>query len=214
MTAPTEDVDWTAVDRRGRQLDWLALPALPLLTLAIVVVDQRLEVFDGVAGWAFVTAVVLVMIVVLLVSRSPQRRRRTAEAHRVQYAVRRHVDPGPELRERADRQARTYARSPWLGAVYPLLAATYAVNGRWDHPVRTAVALVVVAGFFLGLSWWWTTQARAARRWLADPPGPTRALPVPARWERWLGRRWLGVATVGCLALGLAIGLLAALLDR
>lgn len=210
MTAPTEDVDWAAVERRGRRLQWLAAPLFPLYVLAIVGVDSRFDTLPALLGWVVLVAAVLVVVGLAVVGRGPDRRRRAAEARRIQYAIRHRVDPGPDLRERADRQARTFARSSWLGLVFPMLLVSYALNGRWDHPVRTSLALLVTGSCFLGVSWWYLSQARAARRWLTDPPGPARVAEADPSARRW---PWLGIVAVTCLALGLLLGLVAALLD-
>jgi len=210
MTAPTEDVDWAAVDRRGRRLPWLAVPAFALFALAYGSASTWGTALHGTLLWALPLLAVVVLASVALVGRRTGRRAKAVDAQRIQYAVRHHTDPGPELRERTDQQATHFARLPWLGAAYPLLALTFALNADWDHAVSTAVAVAVVAAFFLGLAGWWTVQARAARRWLADPPGPARVVDPDPSARRW---RWLGIVAVTCLALGLLLGLLVALLD-
>ena len=206
----TTTVDWAAIERRGRRLQWWALPAYPLLVVAYGTAAGWEDLLGGALLWGAAAVALLGAAALVLVGRRPRRRARTAEAQRIQHALQHHLDPGPELRERADRQARTFARTPWLGATYPLLAGTLALSADWSHPARTGIALAVVTGLFLALSVWWTRQARAARRWLADPPGRTQPLPPANSVMAW---RWLGVAAVSCLGLGLVLGVVAALLD-
>ena len=205
-------VDWTAVDRRGRRQAWAAVPVLPLF-LAAVVADN--DLLDGV-GWGVGLPVLAVVTLGLLAvtarQQAPVRRARADEAVRVQYALLHQVDPGPALRERVDRQAGHFAEIRWLGVAYPLLAVTFLDPGEWARSTWALLADVLLAGAFLALSWWWLRQTRAARRWLADPPGGSRARPAPAGWERYLGRRWLGIAAVGCLVLGVVFGPLAVFL--
>ena len=125
MSAPTQDVDWAAVERRGRRQAWLVPVALPLLLTAAT---ARNDLLDGV-GWR-ARAVVLAVLTLGLVAavahqQRPARRVRADEAVRVQYAVQHHVDPGPALRERADRQARYLDRVRWLWLGYPLMSLAF-----------------------------------------------------------------------------------------
>ena len=98
-----------------------------------------------------------------------------AEGLLAEYAVLRSVDPGVGRREAADATAKGFvftrfiAWPLWLGAVALLLAF-----GQWDEPAWAVPgALLVVVGAAVHLTAV-EREARAGRRWRADPPGPPR----------------------------------------
>jgi hypothetical protein len=71
---------------------------------------------------------------------------------------------------------------------------------------------VVIVAAVVAITVWWRRQADAARRWLAEPPGPARTTPAPRRWETWMsGRRllWLmlGVAAVTLVSTAVLVAL-------
>jgi hypothetical protein len=56
---------------------------------------------------------------------------------------------------------------------------------------------------------------QAARRYLADPPGPTRAVPPPTWAVRWLtGRRGLLTVLGGSMVIGLVLGIVIVLVTH
>jgi hypothetical protein len=56
---------------------------------------------------------------------------------------------------------------------------------------------------------------QAARRYLADPPGPTREAAAPTGAVRWLtGRRGVLTLVGGSVAVGLVLGLVIVLVTR
>jgi hypothetical protein len=105
-------------------------------------------------------------------------RGRTGDAGRLlsEYAVLRHRDPGVGRRDPADGAAKNFVRWPFLTWLWLLAAVTLPlVVEPWDRPewaVPGAVLLVIAAGVQLFAR---EREARAGRRWLADPPGPPRA---------------------------------------
>ncbi|MGY1847149.1 hypothetical protein [Blastococcus sp. SYSU DS1021] len=122
------------------------------------------------------------------------------------------MDPGPGLRERADVQARYQAGVGWLVWVLPAGPAALLPGARWDRPVSTVPAALLVAGGAVGLTVWWRRRVAWARRWLADPPGPPREVPPPGRAERWFTRpRTALLAMAAVLVIGLLAGLVAGL---
>lgn len=214
MTEQPEHIDWDEVERRARERE-------PLVTLTFIAVvagwaglSEQLFSFSGTAKW-IVAAVYAGTFLLLLVAQRvhPRFRARNAEGYRLQYALRRHVDPGPELRGKVDRQAGHMARIVWfrwwlllLLPVGPLIAAP------WDRPLVTVPsALVLVAGVAAGALSMRRLYADA-RRWVSDPPGPPRELPPPRRWERWFSGWpfvWALVAIVlvtVAVVLGLSLG--------
>ncbi|MBJ7451088.1 MAG: hypothetical protein JHC71_03265 [Blastococcus sp.] len=104
-------------------------------------------------------------------------RGREGEAGRLlaEYAVLRHVDPGVGRRAPADEAARDFVRGRFLGWLW--LAGSLAlplVLGQWDQPAWavTGAVLLGIAAVVQVVDT--ERQARAGRRWLADPPGPPR----------------------------------------
>ena len=104
-------------------------------------------------------------------------RGREGEAGRLlaEYAVLRHVDPGVGRRAPADEAARDFVRGRFLGWFWLVGAlALPLIWGQWNQPawaVPGAVLLVVAAVVQVTAT---ERQARAGRRWRADPPGPLR----------------------------------------
>lgn len=102
---------------------------------------------------------------------------REGEARRLlsEYAVLRHVDPGVGRRAPADETARDFVRGRfllwlWLTGALALLL----IWGQWEQPawaVTGAVLLGIAAVVQVVAR---EREARAGRRWLADPPGPPR----------------------------------------
>lgn len=210
MTGPTDDVDRTAVGRGRQWRRWLSLAAVMVCSAAFVVVlSGSIPALLGPLGWAVVAAYLIACLVADRQGRRPDERRRSADARRIEHALREHLDPGPELRERADRQAQHLSRAGWSAPVFPLLLLTLLDDAPWDRPALAVPAVVVLAGGLGVLMLFVLRSARDARRWLADPPGPPRQLPPPLRWQRSI--RWVAVLGAIALFLGLVVGLVAEL---
>ena len=120
------------------------------------------------------------------------------------------------MQARTDRQARYLAGISWAGwLVVPGLLGLL-LGGQWDRrPVAAAVGAVLIVGSAVVYVQWWHARLAAARRWVADPPGPPRMALPPTAAERWLtGRRGLAIVVGSALALGLILGLVLALAAR
>jgi hypothetical protein len=102
-------------------------------------------------------------------------RRRQDEGLLAESAVLRYVNPGPGRHGRADDTARAFVGrrlSGWL--VTLAFLALPLIGGRWDRPgwAVPGAVLLVLGGTVQLLAL--EREARAGRRWLADPPGPRR----------------------------------------
>ena len=205
-TAP--DVDWAAVERRARWLDALAVPVLGIWFASLAALTGR-SLLPGVTGWWPVAGLVVLLCLVLVLQRTVPHLRRNAEiGHRVQFALRHHVDPGPGARERADVFARRQARLRWVVWALPLVLLGVLAGGQWDRPaVAVPAALVFLAVVAVG-GLQVDRQVRRARRWVADPPGPDREVPAPTAVDRWTSGRRLALASLGLGALAGLLGVL------
>ena len=121
-----------------------------------------------------VTAFVLVLLGTMVwqfgtaQGRDDQARRLLSE-----YAVLRHVDPGVGRRVPADEAARDFVRGRLFGWLWLVGAlALPLIWGQRDQPawaVTGAVLLAIAAVVQLAAR---EREARAGRRWRAEPPGP------------------------------------------
>lgn len=129
---------------------------------------------DALIGWeqaGWVPAVVAVLVWRRLWWPSGKRLTREATG----TALRRHEDPGPELRQATEEHApETLARSPWqawgLAVVLILLAAGCVAVGwhrgdGWDAAPAPVLLAVAVGAVVVDL-----VSRQRARRWLDDPP--------------------------------------------
>ena len=128
---------------------------------------------EALMGWD--NAALLLVPAVLIWRRlwHPSSKRRTRET--TVAALRRHEDPGAELREAAGAHARgSLARSPWparaLAAGLLALAVACAVVGRqrgdaWDAAPAPALLVVAIGAVVVD-----RVSRQRARRWLDDPP--------------------------------------------
>jgi hypothetical protein len=102
-------------------------------------------------------------------------RRRQGEGLVAECAVLRHVDPGIGRYGRADGAARAFVDRRLSGWLFGLaFLALPLIAGSWDRPewaVPGAVLLALCVAVQLAVL---EREARAGRRWLADPPGPRR----------------------------------------
>ena len=130
-------------------------------------------------------------------------------------ALREHRDPGPGLRERTDTLAQQYARTWWAVWLWPFLAGTQLLTMEWDDPARATVATVLFVGVAVTFALYYRGLTRAARRWLADPPGPPREPAAPAVSQQvWASGGRLALIVTGAVVAGVAIGLLLVLVTH
>ncbi|MCF6745706.1 hypothetical protein E9529_15780 [Blastococcus sp. KM273128] len=212
MTAPAGEIDWDTAERRERRHELLGLPGIACFFVGMVLLTGGIGPLTGGAAWAVVGGM-LAFIVLMTASSQliPRLRANTSGGYRIQIALNRHIDPGPEWRARTDRQARYTAGVAWFGWAALIAPLAFLLNGQWDRPMAAAAGTVLLVGAASAWMLWWRRRVLAARRWLADPPGPAREALPPTTAERWLtGRRGLATIVVSALALGLIIGLVAA----
>lgn len=208
------DVDWAAVERRAARRSALAVLPFTAVLAALVVVSGRFVFWEGAAAWtALGIWAALALVGYLVAPRLSGDPLRLARAVRIQYAVRNRVDPGPELRTRADVQARYLAQTTWLFWLLPVTPIGLVLGADWERPYATVPAVLVIVGAALWFAWWWRRETAAAQRWVDDPPGPPREPPPLSRRERWLSRRrvlgFIAIGLVAAVVAGLAIGLAA-----
>jgi hypothetical protein len=208
MTAPTGEIDWDDAERRERRRDLLAAPGLIAFFAGIVLLTGGFGFWTGGTAWVVVGIILAVFGMTTAAQAGPRARVRRSAAYRIQAAVRHHVDPGPELRARADGQARYMVKVSWAGRLVLLGPLGLLLGGQWDRrPVAAAVGAVLVVGVAAGYVRWWRARLADARRWVANPPGPSREAPPQTTAEHWLtGRRGLALI-VGLTLLALVVGL-------
>jgi lysylphosphatidylglycerol synthetase-like protein (DUF2156 family) len=208
MTAPTGEIDWDDAERRQRRRDLLAAPALIAFFAGIVLLTGGFGFWTGGTAWVVVGVILAIIGMTAAAQSGTRARAKRSAAYRIQAAVRHHVDPGPELRARADGQARYLTKVSWAGWLVLLGPLGLLLGGQWDRrPVAAAVGAVLVVGVAAGYVRWWRARLADARRWVANPPGPSREAPPPTTAEHWLtGRRGLALL-VALLLLGLVVGL-------
>ena len=213
MSAPADGLDWDAAERRERRRDLLTAPLLVGFLAGIVLLTGGFGLWTGGAAWTGVGVLLALAGLALSTSQlSRQQGDRLAAAYRIQAALRTHADPGPELRRRADAQARYTARTAWVGWALPLGLLGVLIGGDWDRrPVAASVGAALVVGVAASYTLWMRARLAQARRWLADPPGPPREAAPPATAERWTtGRRAavvVGSVTVLAVMAGLTLAL-------
>jgi hypothetical protein len=201
-----EQVDWSAVERDARRSAVWAIVGFTAFFASLVPLTGGFAFWEGRAAWIvvglFVAVGIVLQVLVLLRSRTSERAARNL---RFRYALLHRVDPGPGVREKVDLAARQLSTVGWLWWVFPLTPVSFLLQGRWDRPLVALPAAVVLVGAVVAFVLWWQRSAAAARRWVADPPGPHRAVPPPSRRERWVsGRRlvWVLVAVFALAVLG------------
>jgi hypothetical protein len=205
MTAPAGEVDWDEAERRERRRELWALAGLAAYFAGMVLVTGGFGFFTDGAAWAAVGVLLALFVLMLAAYRLiPRLRAKSSGGYRTQIALSQHIDPGPDWRARTDRDARYWAGMPWVGWVAPLAPLAFLLNGQWDRPVAAVAGTVLLVGAVSAWILWWQRRVRAARRWLADPPGPAREALPPTTAERWLtGRRGLALIIGSALALAL-----------
>ncbi|CAA9223781.1 MAG: hypothetical protein AVDCRST_MAG52-640 [uncultured Blastococcus sp.] len=210
------EIDWDEAERRERRRDLLlGVPGIAAFFVGLVLVTESVGFLTGGAAWA---AVGVLLTFLLLMTAAfqliPRLRAISSGGYRIQIALSRHIDPGPEWRARTDRQARYVAGVTWFGWAALIAPLAFLLNGQWNRPVAAAAGTVLLVGAVSAWTLWWRRQLLAARRWLADPPGPAREALPPTTAERWLtGRRGPAIIAGSALALGLIIWLVAAFVE-
>ena len=210
-TAP--ETDWAAVEQRAWRTDLLVVPVLGAWFASVLALTGRF-VLAGVGAWWLLAGYLVLFCVLLVLQRAVPRLRRNAElGHRVQYALRHHVDPGPGAREKTDVLARRTARTRWVTVTSPLVALAVLAGGRWSHPAVAVPAAVVFLAVTAAGVLQVDRQVRRAQRWVADPPGPLRDAPAPTAVDRWTTGRRLLLASLGLGVVGGLVGVLVGLLS-
>ncbi|RBY79086.1 hypothetical protein DQ239_05305 [Blastococcus sp. TF02-09] len=175
--APTrelgDDATAEAAERAREELLTQCGTQLPLLAgIALLLVEPQRWSSDA---WYGAAALLLVAGTAVWQYGTRHGQEGQAEVLVAEYAVLRSVDPGVGRRHVADETAKRFAWTRfiawplWLGAVGLLL-----VFGQWGRPAWAlpgAVLVVVAAAVHLTAR---EREARAGRRWRADPPGPPR----------------------------------------
>jgi hypothetical protein len=215
VSAPADGVDWDAAERRERRRDLLAGPLLVGFFVGIVLLTGGLRLLDR-------------RCCVDRDRRLPRARRAGTHRRPTEPAaarpgdcrspapgrLRAHADPGPELRGRADQQARYTARTAWVVWTLPLGPLGLVIGGDWDsRPVAAAVGAALVVGAAVAYGLWTRARLTQARRWLADPPGPPREAPPPTAAERWSTGRRVAVVVGSVFVLAVAAGFVLAVTD-
>lgn len=174
-TGQSADVDWAEVERRGLRQQPLGVLLPPLVLGAIVLLTGKFSFWAGADAWRAIGVFVAVGLVLGLVGMAtPRFRTRAREGFRLQYALRHHVDPGPELREKADRYAHRMAGNGWMAWFFPFIPVGFLFTGRWDRPLLAVPAMLVLLAAVVAALLWWRRMTAAAQRWADDPPGPAR----------------------------------------
>ena len=176
--APAGEIgdDATAeVAQRAREQLWITSARLLLYAAGVTMLFGEPQSWSA-EFWMGATAFVLVLLGTV-VWEFGTARGRDGQARRLlaEYAVLHHVDPGVGRRVAADEAARNFARDRYVGWLWLVAAlALPLVWGQWDQPawaVPGAVLLAIVAVVQVIDT---ERQARAGRRWRADPPGVPR----------------------------------------
>jgi hypothetical protein len=115
VTGATDAIDWDAVERRARRRELLAVPVLLVVLGALFGLMGRVAFWQGRAAWIAVAVYAALFAITLAVTRMrPGMRQRQNDAYRIQHAVIHHVDPGPDLREKADAFVRRQLALSWF----------------------------------------------------------------------------------------------------
>lgn len=176
--APTREIgdDATAeVAERAREQLWTTTGTL--LPYAVGAALLFLEPQSWTVEFSMGATAFVLVLLGTVVWQFGTARGREGEAGRLlaEYAVLRHVDPGVGRRVPADEAARDFVRGRFLGWFWLVGALALPwIWGQWDQPawaVTGAVLLGIAAIVQVAAR---EREARAGRRWRADPPGPPR----------------------------------------
>ena len=187
----------------------LVLPAVVLgLGVPRMLLTGGYAGVHGAAAWTLLAVVAgSLTALALLTPVVPWLARRAGEAARVRQALHARTDPGTGLRTRLDVHARRVLRLHWVGRAVPVVPAVLLLQGRWDRPGTALPAAVVLVAGYAALALWHRRQTVAAAAWVADRPGPLRAVPPPPWWEPWLGGRRVLALAVGYVLAVVAVTL-------
>lgn len=125
-------------------------------------------------GWAVAAGLVAGVLLAHVLGRVLDRTRWQQSRYVAEHAVLHHLDPGLGRRQAADRRARDMSWGRSFALVWVALLAVQTVSGDLDDPVWAAAGIALFALVLAVLVPPAVLEARAARRWLADPPGPPR----------------------------------------
>ena len=208
MTGQVEQVDWEAVERRERRMGTIGVPVLAAYFMALLLLTGRYAFWEGRAAWVALGVFVGVVLVVQVAAWFRRRTGPRVRMLRFRYALLHRVYPGPGVREKVDAAARQMAGMGWLAWFFPFGQLGLLLGGRWDQPLLSVPAALVVVGATAWFVLYWRRMTAAARRWVADPPGPDREVPPPTRRERLTSGRNLVWFFVGLIVVGVVAGLI------
>jgi uncharacterized membrane protein len=210
VTEQVDEVDWDEVERRERRLGLVAFPVLVVVFASFVLLTGRYAFWEGRSAWVAVGGFLGIVLVAQVVAAARGRTGPRARMLRFRYALLHRVDPGPDVRGKVDVAARQMARMGWLWWVFPLTPASLLLGARWERPLTTVPAALLLVGATAWFVVYWRRMTAASRRWVASPPGPDREVPPPTRRERLMsgrGLKWLIIGLLGVVAVGLVVGL-------
>jgi hypothetical protein len=207
MTEQVDEVDWDEVERREGRWGLVAFPVFAAVMVSFVLLSGRFLLWEGPAAWLALGVFLVVGLVLGLVSAVRTRSGPRARMLRFRYALLHRVDPGPGVREKVDVAARQFAGLGWLIWLFPLGPLGLLLGGRWDRPLFSVPAALVIVGATAWVVVYWRRMTTAGRRWVAHPPGPAREVPPPTRRERLTSGRGMKWLMVGIIAVGVVVGL-------
>jgi hypothetical protein len=201
-------VDWDDVETRARRRELLAVPVLLAVLGALFGLMGRFAFWEGRAAWIALAVYAGLFVVTLAVSRMrPELRDRQRGAYRLQHAVAHHVDPGPELRDKADALVRRLLALSWSRWwIYLVIPVGPLLTARWGRPLLTVPCALVVVSATVALALAMRRSQLTARRWAESPPGPPREIGPPVGWERWLTARRTGLVLLVLFLVAVAGG--------
>jgi hypothetical protein len=211
VTEQADRIDWDEIERRERRTNWPAYLALVAVFVAIVLLSGRFAFWEGRAAWIALAVFLAIPLLLQLVAvlRPPTGPR--ARMLRFRYALIHRADPGPGVREKVDVAARQLAGMRWVLWLFPFAPLGMLLGARWDRPLTTVPAALVLVGGAALFVVYWLRMTTAARRWVADPPGPEREVPPPTRRERLTSGPAVKWTILGLVVVGVLIGLVSAL---
>jgi hypothetical protein len=203
---PVPPVDQDSGIRRERRGDLARLAWMHVALAGLAVLQYDPDEGRGPYWLVCVGAMGLTFVLFVLGRMVLDGRRGRSSHYRLLFAIRAHLDPGLEVRPRAEQLASRWAWGRSAAWWLPLFAAPQLIRGTWEEPaVATAGALVMAAGV-LGLGTYHHRLGTAAQRWLDHPPhGGFPYVPPPDQ------RPWTITPREGLLLIGLTLGTLVAL---
>jgi hypothetical protein len=189
MTTEREQADWAAGVRRERFRDPVAFAVGAAYAAGVLLLRRDLSVQDPLVWIAAAVGICLAVVGPAIALRL---RPCVSDVYRVRHAVRAHLDPGPALRAKADKQALMWSATGPLAWFVLIGGVLQLLRPRWDEPALalSGAALVLVAAAVAVREC--RRRGAAGDRWLDDPPGPPREPRPPQN-----ANRELVVALVG-----------------